>query len=59
VKASLVILFFMHIFYSSKLTKTILVAGFATLLIMFFFTGADLLASGWFSGNSWIGVPGR
>lgn len=59
IKASLVVLFFMHIYYSSKLTKTILVAGIATLMIMFFFTGADLIASGWFSGTPWIGVPGR
>jgi cytochrome c oxidase subunit 4 len=59
VKASLVVLFFMHIYYSSKMTKTVLVAGFATLLIMFFFTSADLIASGWFNGNPWIGVPGR
>ena len=59
IKATLVVLFFMHIYYSSKFTKTILVAGIATLMIMFFFTGADLIASGWFSGAPWIGVPGR
>ncbi len=60
VKASLVVLFFMHVYYSSRLTKTIVVAGFSTLMIMFFFTGADLIARGWFSwGTSWIGVPGR
>lgn len=59
VKASLVVLFFMHIYYSSKLTKTIVVAGLATLMIMFFFTGTDLIARGWFSGSNWTGVPGR
>lgn len=60
IKASLVVLFFMHIFYSSKLTKTIVVTGLCTLLIMFFFTGADLMARGWFFGtHEWIGVPGR
>lgn len=60
VKASLVVLFFMHIYYSSKFTKTILVCGFCTLFIMFAFTGMDLAASGWFSQSTpWIGVPGR
>ncbi len=60
IKASLVVLFFMHIYYSSKLTKTIVITGLCTLFIMFFFTGADLLARGWFSGTTrWIGVPGR
>ena len=59
VKASLVVLFFMHIFYSSKLTKTIVVAGFSTLLIMFFFTAADLIARGWFGNTPFMGVPGR
>jgi hypothetical protein len=50
----------MHIYYSSKFTKTILVCGFCTLIIMFAFTGMDLAASGWFSqSSSWIGVPGR
>lgn len=53
IKASLVILFFMHVIYSSKLTKTIVVTGFATLFVMFFFTLADLLSRGW------MGVPGR
>ena len=59
IKASLVVLFFMHVYYSSRLTKTIVLVGFATLLIMFFFTGTDLIARGWFSGNPWMGVPGR
>lgn len=34
VKAVLVILFFMHVFYSSKLTKLTVAAGFFWLLIM-------------------------
>ena len=52
-KASLVVLFFMHVAYSSKLTKTIVIAGFCTLLILFFFTSTDLVSRGW------MGVPGR
>jgi cytochrome c oxidase subunit 4 len=53
VKASLVVLFFMHVAYSSKLTKAIVISGLCTLLIMFFFTLADLLS------RNWMGVPGR
>ncbi len=59
VKASLVILFFMHILYSTKLTKAIVITGFGTLLILFFFTLTDLVSRGWFSGNPWMGTPGR
>jgi cytochrome c oxidase subunit 4 len=52
-KASLVVLFFMHVAYSSRLTKAILISGFCTLLILFFFTSIDL------SSRGWVGVPGR
>jgi cytochrome c oxidase subunit 4 len=40
-KASLVVLFFMHVRYSSRLTKVIVVAGFFWLAIMLIFMGAD------------------
>jgi cytochrome c oxidase subunit 4 len=60
VKGSLVVLFFMHIYYSSKLTKTIVISGFCTLFILFFFTLIDLLSRGFIAGShSWTGVPGR
>ena len=40
-KALLVVLFFMHVRYSSKLTKLVVVGGFAWLAIMIVFTLAD------------------
>ncbi len=52
-KASLVVLFFMHVHYSTKLTKMIVGAGIFWLAIMVFFTMADLLTRGW------LHVPGR
>jgi cytochrome c oxidase subunit 4 len=59
-KASLVVLFFMHIAYSSKLTKAIVISGVGTLLILFSFTLFDLVARGWLANtHSWMGVPGR
>ena len=58
-KASLVVLFFMHVLYSTRLTKAIVITGFSTLLILFFFTLTDLVSRGWFTGNAWMGVPGR
>ncbi len=59
-KASLVILFFMHVIYSTKLVKTIVIAGLGTLMILFFFTTLDLTARGTLHGSHpWIGVPGR
>jgi len=51
-KASLVILFFMHVKYSTKLTKAIVASGFVFLLVMVFFTMADLLTRN-------ITAPGR
>jgi cytochrome c oxidase subunit 4 len=53
VKASLVILFFMHVFYSTKLTKMIVGAGFFWLILLLFITMADIWT------RSWMGVPGR
>ncbi|MGI8991700.1 MAG: cytochrome C oxidase subunit IV family protein [Bryobacteraceae bacterium] len=52
-KASLVVLFFMHVHYSTKLTKMIVAAGIFWLAIMVFFTMCDLLTRGW------LHVPGR
>jgi cytochrome c oxidase subunit IV len=53
IKASLVVLFFMHVRYSSKLTKVIVASGFFWLMIMFLMTMSDLATRGW------MHVPGR
>ena len=42
-KASLVVLFFMHIKYSTTLTKAIVCSGVIFFIIMIFFTMSDLL----------------
>lgn len=47
VKALLVILFFMHVRYSSRLTWVFVGAGFFCLLIMLALTMADVLSRGW------------
>src|SRR5947209_17369826 len=52
-KASLVILFFMHVKYSTRLTKMVVLAGLFWLILLLFITMADLWTRGW------IGVPGR
>lgn len=46
-KALLVILFFMHVKYSSGLTKIVIVAGFFFLAILVSLTLADELTRGW------------
>jgi cytochrome c oxidase subunit 4 len=52
-KASLVALFFMHVWYSTRLTKMIVSASIFWLIIMLFITMADLWT------RTWMGVPGR
>jgi cytochrome c oxidase subunit 4 len=47
VKASLVILFFMHVWYSSSLVKIAAAAGFFWLLILLGYTLMDVIARGW------------
>lgn len=47
VKALLVLLYFMHVKYSSKLTMVFAGAGFIWLLILVAFTMSDLLSRGW------------
>jgi len=49
VKALLVILFFMHVRYSSRLTWVFVGAGFFWLLILLTWTMTDPLARGWLS----------
>jgi cytochrome c oxidase subunit 4 len=47
-KATLVILFFMHVKYSSRLTKLVCGGAFFFLGILFFLTMTDYLSRGWF-----------
>jgi cytochrome c oxidase subunit 4 len=53
VKASLVILFFMHVFYGTRLTKLIVAAGLFWLVLLLFIAMFDYWT------RSWVGVPGR
>jgi len=53
IKASLVILFFMHGKYSTKLTKLVIGSAFLWLLLLFAFTMSDFMSRGW------LGVPGK
>ena len=46
-KAVLVILFFMHVYYSSKLTKMTVGAGFFWLLIMITLSLLDYISRAW------------
>jgi cytochrome c oxidase subunit 4 len=50
-KATLVILYFMHVRWSSHLTWIVVGAGFFWLLIMFTFTMSDYLSRGWVVGT--------
>ena len=52
-KATLVVLFFMHVKYSPKLTKLVVIAGVFWLIILLTVTETDLLT------RSWTGIPGR
>jgi cytochrome c oxidase subunit IV len=47
IKATLVILFFMHAKYSSRLTKLVIGTGFFFLMILFVLTMSDYLSRGW------------
>jgi cytochrome c oxidase subunit 4 len=53
VKATLVILFFMHARYSTRLTKLVIVSAFFWLFVLFAFTMSDFMSRGW------MGVPGK
>jgi len=58
-KATLVILFFMHVKYSSQLTKLIVGMAFFFLSIMFGLTLTDYLSRGWYTsprGSTTAGV---
>jgi cytochrome c oxidase subunit 4 len=51
IKAVLVILFFMHVKYSSKLTWVFVGAGFFWFLIMVTLTFGDYISRGWLPGQ--------
>jgi cytochrome c oxidase subunit 4 len=46
-KATLVVLFFMHVKYSSRLTKLTVVSGFFFLAILLLLTLVDYMSRGW------------
>jgi cytochrome c oxidase subunit 4 len=46
-KATLVVLFFMHVKFSSRLTKLFIATGFFFLLILFTLTLSDYVSRGW------------
>ena len=50
-KATLVVLYFMHVRWSSRLTWIIVIASFFWLLIMFAFTMMDYETRGWMVGT--------
>src|SRR5439155_20578879 len=52
IKAMLVVLFFMHVRHSTRLTKLVVVGGFVWLAILIGLTMSDFVTRGW------IPVPG-
>jgi cytochrome c oxidase subunit 4 len=50
-KALLVVLFFMHVRWSTRLTWVVASSGFFWLLILFGITMADYLSRGWMTGS--------
>jgi cytochrome c oxidase subunit 4 len=50
-KALLVILFFMHVRWGTRLTWLVVASGFFWLLIMFSVTMTDYLTRGWIEGS--------
>jgi cytochrome c oxidase subunit IV len=50
-KALLVILFFMHVRWSTRLTWVVAASGFVWLLILFGLTMQDYLTRGWVDGT--------
>ena len=53
IKAMLVVLFFMHIYWSTKLTRVVVVSGIAWLVLLLWLTLTDVLSRGW------LGFPGK
>jgi cytochrome c oxidase subunit 4 len=50
-KATLVILFFMHVRWSTRLTWVVVMSGFFWLLILFGLGMSDYLSRGWVAGT--------
>ena len=50
-KAMLVILFFMHVRWSTRLTWVVVASGFFWLLILFALTMTDYMSRGWVPGT--------
>lgn len=53
VKATLVILYFMHVRYSPRLTWVVVSGGFFWLVVLIGLTMSDILSRGW------LGFPGK
>jgi cytochrome c oxidase subunit IV len=51
VKGLLVVLFFMHVRWSSRLTWVVVASGFFWLLILFGLTMTDYVSRGWVEGT--------
>ena len=55
IKAALVVLFFMHVKYASRLTKIFVSAAFLWLAILFALTFADYVTRGWLpQSRGWV-----
>ena len=55
IKAALVVLWFMHVLYASRLTKIFVSAAFLWLLILFVITFSDYLTRGWLPvSRGWV-----
>ena len=52
-KATLVILYFMHVKGNTKLVPVVILSGVFFLLVLFLFLAAD------YGTRGWLGVPGR
>lgn len=53
IKAVLIVLFFMHVYYSSRLTWVVSVASFLWLALLLAFVLADYFSRGW------LAIPGK
>ena len=58
IKATLVVLFFMHAKYSSRLTKLVIGGSFFFLFCLFGLTMSDYLSRGWFASPTGTAAAG-